>query len=252
MNSSNKGLSASYPGPQREIKRFFSRALFLRLLAFVTFFLLFQTVVRENKQELGVPPVHIGTVDIWSINLMNSGSAAALIVGILSLMFVNRQVVLAYRPVFNYRSQQTHDSIFALQRDNHGGPFWQVKLQNVASGPAIALRSYYRVSFQSDCLGSYQSYAEVVRQLGEAGIVNGEDFVLRYISNGWCLASKDECVILEMTLSSAQKLYAFDVAIEFQGLLGDQYVKTVYCVPRMGIYPRNPHAPMVEQSKAQA
>jgi len=237
---------AFYPGPQKEIRRVLSAATFLKVLVGIVCLLFVQSVVRENHPELRQSPFTSLPARLLSIQILDNKSAATLLVGLISVAFINRQVTLAYRPVFNYRSQQTSTSTFALPKSQDNGNFWAVSLQNVSSGPAIAVKSSYRAVFGVDGPGEYGPYDDVIRKLTAGGLTNGQTFVIRPISRGWCLAAKDECIIFEAALPSALGLHSLDIKIEFQGLLGDEYTKEVFCIPRMGIYPNKPPAPAAE------
>ena len=241
ISNKSNAYNGSYPGPQKEISRPLSTNRFLFFLVVIAVLLFLQAVAHDNYQRLNITPFWLGSIDIWSIQILDNKSSATIIVGLLGLAFVNRQVVLAYRPFLNYRSQKTSSSTFALRQDANNKGFWGVKLQNIASGPAIVTRSLYRVSKNDE----YEGYESVLAKLSEAGLTNGEDFVLRFLSNGWCLAAKDECIIAEFDLQKAMSLSALDIKVEFKGLLGDEYEKQIFCIPRKGIYPQNPHVPVL-------
>ena len=246
-NQKPRSLDHLYPGPQKEIRRSLSTNRFLMILIAIALVLFLQSVAHDNYQRLKFPGVLSG---IWSMQILDNKSAATMIIGLLSLAFVNRQVILAYRPFLNYRSQKTNSSTFALGKESNAKEFWVVKLQNVGSGPAIVTQSLYRVSATPGILGKYEEYDGALRNLTAAGLTNGEDFVLRFLSHGWALAARDECILGELNLPKAMNVYALDIRVEFKGLLGDTYTKEIYCIPRNGIYPNNPHVPLLDSTKA--
>jgi hypothetical protein len=237
-----------YPGPQREIRRLLSPTHFFHALVVLTTLLFFQSFVHDNRGALHLGPFMVFGIDLWSLQVLDNKSSATLIIGLLSLSFINRQLLLAYRPFLNYRCQQSSTSTFALVGDGNNGNTWKISLQNVGSGTAVVVGSRYRVGTKGGEPAVYEDYDHAMGRLVSYGFTNGVDFVVRYFSHGWSLAGKDDCIIAEIALQKALELDRLDVEVEFKGLLGDRYVKEMFCIPRRGIYPNNAHAQVLSGS----
>jgi hypothetical protein len=240
----------SYPGPQREVRRFFTPTRLLYLLAFVALILFLGSLIGGNSKVLGIPPLLIHGVDLWKVQIWDNQTTATVIIGLVTLAFVSRQITLGYRPFFNYKCQQTRDSLYALiVRGESGTRYWNVTLQNVGSGPAIVRKSWYRVRFDQTMIAEYAEYEDVMNSLASKGFINGQDCIVTFLSDGWSLAAKSDFTIVELVLEKALKISALDIKVEFEGLLGDRYIKEIFCIPRRGIYPLNPHAQNVAATR---
>lgn len=234
---------ASHPGPQKEKRRLVSATSFLGFLIAIVLVLFFQSFVRDNCARL--PPWYfLANVAGWKI--LDTGSAATLLIGLISAAWVNKQVILGYRPFFNYLCHQTPSSVFGLVKESETINFWNVNLMNVGSGPAIVVRSFYRVWLGTNDSGGYGTYQDAINKLASNGFTPGRNFALRELSHGWSMAPKGESIIFEATLPSlfdqasrepAIRLRALDIKVEFKGLLEDLYTKEIYCIPRKGINP---------------
>lgn len=240
-----KPIKRDYPGPQKATGHFFfSPHKLLGILILVTCLLFIQALLHDNAKLLALPAASI----LWSIEILDNKSSVTLLIGLLSIGFISRQLSLGYRPFFNYKCQQTRLSGYALRTSID--KFWSVTLQNVGSGPALVSGSFYRVSSDLNSLGDYKNYDAAMTSLGDLGFTNGKDCVVTFLSNGWSLAAKSEFIIAELELTKTiDKLQALDIKVEFSGLLGDTYIKEIYCIPRRGIYPVNPHAQNIKISE---
>src|SRR4028119_434629 len=71
---------------------------------------------------------------VWRFEILSLNESLMLLIGLLTLVVVHKQFVLAMRPYLIVESGLSHESEMAI---NAAKKFWNVKLRNVGPGLAI-------------------------------------------------------------------------------------------------------------------
>ncbi|MBK6278272.1 MAG: hypothetical protein IPG64_06070 [Haliea sp.] len=117
---------------------------------------------------------------------------------------------------------------------------WKVALRNVGGGPAIFRKVHFELCLPATAAeakraaASYDSADALAEALGAAGLSFGTDFYLYNVSPGGALAPLAETALFELAICKSHAISTLDIHLEFEGLLGDRFTKTVNCIPRAG------------------
>jgi len=225
----------NFPGAQKKVKTFWFTSTTLGILTILVFITLLISIIQENEQIFSLQPIMIANINIWKIKILDSNTATVLLVGLLTIFFIRKQLAYGLRPYLDYRCQQIGSSVYALDQFQKEKIFWSTSLSNVGLGLAIIKKAYYRVSFEKNIIGKYNTSLEVIDSMKKKGIVIGHDFDIIFFSEGWSLGSKEERRIFEIVMSKSIDIFCLDIKLEFEGILGDRYTKEIYCIPRHGI-----------------
>lgn len=163
--------------------------------------------------------------------------ASTLLIGLLSLLYVRRQFAYAMRPIAEYRSWESSSSHFGLQSVGAGQRFLIVHLFNVGAGPMLVRNARYRVAFDGAEAGVYGEFIVVFDELFRRELRSGREIVIVNVGKGTAMESRGQRPVFEMSLegSTARLPTSLDVRLEFEGVLGDRYVKEMFYIPRRGI-----------------
>ena len=74
----------------------------------------------------------------------------------------------------------------------------------------------------------------IAEALGAAGLSFGTDFYLYNVTPGGELATLADTALFELAICKSHAISTLDIHLEFEGLLGDRFTKTVNCIPRAG------------------
>jgi len=167
---------------------------------------------------------------ILNIHWIDYTTSIALFAGLFTILFARYQFSLSLKPILSYTPRIRPESEAPLRKCKM---FSTTVLENLGTGLAIVIESKYRISFtESDLLKSYRSYSDVVDELAKLGYIKNKVYWLSYFSKGSTIAANSRLMIFEMPTYLTEKLFAFDIRIEYSGLLGDKYVKEIFCIPR--------------------
>lgn len=168
---------------------------------------------------------------------------STVLMGALSLLYVRKQFSFGMRPIADYRSWEESSSHLGLGRKDAEQRFFSVHLANVGAGPMLVRRAEYRAG-PTLPPGAYSDFRSAISEVNRLGLRMGRDISVINLGVGTAMESRGERPVFEVDLGSSavRLLKVFDVRIEFEGLLGDLYVKELFYVPRRGIDSLQPDA----------
>lgn len=197
------------------------------LILTITFFLLTLYSVLQANSAL----FHLEASPFLSLKILDTSSAASLFVTLLGALLVRHQFALGLLPRINYKSAKTTRQ----NPQDSGEPFttWRVELRNTGLGSAIINRADYRLELAgatSHC--HFHTFDAIIRELAKIDWVRDRDYWIENINAGFSLSPKDDCFLFEIKTEHIAKLKRLDVALYFQGQLGDRYRRDISLIPR--------------------
>jgi hypothetical protein len=175
---------------------------------------------------------------LWHLSLLGVPTAISLFVGILTLFVVRSQFALANRPEINYecmpRSKSEHDLPPA-----DGSRLWAATLQNSGGGLAHITSLEYEILPADPAAAvapsKYQRYADAVAVMTRCGLTIGKDYWLTSLSSGSAIPAGAVKELCELTPAAEQCLLVLDARLVVKSILGETFVKEIYCLPRRNL-----------------
>jgi hypothetical protein len=159
---------------------------------------------------------------------LDSRAAVTALVGLLGLAVARANLALGLRPYLSYSNLGP--------KSGDTSPQYSVLLRNEGTGPAIIVGLKYKLRKQGEQWESILEHETVVqRVLDHCGLKEGSDYKLARFSSGATIGKDKDRTVLEVKNESIErllKLSNFDIEVQFEGLLGDVYQKTIHCLPR--------------------
>jgi hypothetical protein len=211
-----------YPGAQRRTIRSVLRPSLLLILAVIVgiIFLLQITCVlgfTSSFHNLIEPSFPIG-VD----------KTATILTAFISLLYARKNFAMGVCPVLAFDYRVRDDSEMGIK-----GRVFQVKIRNAGSGLAVVSDvQYFLVAAEDQKSLETSNPTEVIKFLECFEYKRLTTYDILVLRPGACLASKEEKTFFETSPQEVRKLKRFDVRISFLGILGDEYIKWIFCVPR--------------------
>lgn len=217
----SKLAARKYPGEQKQrlINRLRPSVLLILLIVFALIIII---------QVLG----HYSVIDpaLERIFPIDIDKSIVTFSSLLALSFTIKNFALSVRPILSYEYIIAKKSQMSLVGD---GDVFQVKLINAGPGVGIVTDAYY-------CLQLYGKSPEiktndpnkVVRLLESANLIRYLNYEIFIPRPGYSFASKEERPFFEISPNDARKIVRLDVRIRLSSVLGDEYEKWFFCIPR--------------------
>lgn len=170
------------------------------------------------------------------------GNALALTLAVLGFAFARNQFEASIAARLVYYGRPLAISEYGLESSTQSR-YWTSTLRNVGLGYARFRDVTYRVRLAQDAAASaWIGFGQLDQVLRDAGLENNRDIRIIEITRDACLAGGGDLDLLQFPMDSAVHITILDVRLVFLSVLGDEYSKTVFCVPRRGLpdddYPR--------------
>ncbi|MEP1216444.1 MAG: hypothetical protein ABJM11_20570 [Marinobacter sp.] len=218
-----------HPGAQKKLKqKTWIRSPLVYLIAFTSLLSLFsmlQANIDFSEDRM-----------FWSLELLDVKTAVTLLVAVISLSYTRNQFEHGYMPIIDYRIMQHSYSSLDFSVDARLDSVSACSLRNHNS-VAIVTAVKYSIYARGDHI-ECDDYSELIRILESKGLINKIHYSLLFISEGWSLGENDERVIFEISTDfkdTGTDVSGIDIEVEFRSLLGDMYIKNIYCIPRLGV-----------------
>lgn len=195
--------------------------VFLVVLTVTFFGLTLYSIIQENLDVF-----NIRHTQFFTLKILNIESSASLFVTMLGALLVRNQFVLGLRPRISYKS-------CSIIKESTPEKIWQVKLYNSGLGGAIINRCEFELETSIEKSGSLVGFENVVRHLGNIGLVHEEDYWLENISSGFTLPPKEDYIVFEIKAAHIDKIKRLNMLLHFQGFLGDKYYRSVVLIPKV-------------------
>ena len=168
---------------------------------------------------------------LWKKRLLDRGTSATLLIGILGLIVLRKQIELGLRPFVKYeRRTKTAKERFLTSDDDSDTVI--VTLQNAGMGPAIIKGvEYYAQIAKHAALEKYKRNA-LLRDLTALGLVDGRDFLLIGFSAGTALTKESTTFLGEFPTGFQETVDRLELVFEFAGLYGNTFSKRIICLPK--------------------
>lgn len=208
-----------FPGPQRQ--RFLS---IVKPSVLSTLVLIFAVIIVVQLLEYYgcISGSHRGTFPL-SID-----KSIAIFCSLLALSFAVKNFALSVRPILSYEYLNDTESKMSLE-----GDVFQVLLKNPGPGMGVVVGASYVVKLREDsrtittedpnCVVDHMRPAKLFRHL------NYDLFIMR---PGYSIGSKESRPLFEIALQDAIKIEVLDVRLRIRSVLGDEYEKWLFCIPR--------------------
>ena len=148
--------------------------------------------------------------------------------GTFGLAVARENLALGLRPYLSY-------SNISPKCDNKQ-PKYIVLLRNEGTGPAVIARMTYKLRYQGADFESILEHETVVQRIKErCGLEEAVDYELTRFSGGATIGKDKERPLFEVNndaIGRLDSLQDLDIKVQYKGLLGDLYEKTVHCLPR--------------------
>jgi hypothetical protein len=194
-------------------------------------------VVKANLSE------HAETFWLWHLSLLGVPTAISLFVGILTLLVVRSQFAMANRPEINYECMPRSTTEHGLPAPD-GSRLWAATIQNSGGGLARIASLEYEILLAdpaaAGAASSYQPYADAVGVMARCGLTLGQDYWLTSLSSGSAIPAGSAKELCELTLATEQRLLALDARLVVKSILGETFVKEIYCIPRRQLTTQHP------------
>lgn len=219
---------AEFPESQRRYRRLTGFVLVEALLSTTVLALVFQAFVRENLDS-----GNWILAALWKLKILDTGVAATLAIGLITLRLARDQFVRGSRPYLAYSIDSPRNVDKPLLPAKASG-LLVVSLVNFGAGTAVVTNFAFSLSERGgkgpEVGASPRSLEEI---LSSIGLKTGSDYSLRHADRGFSLggAGSREAV-LEMTERFTEKVARLDVTLSYVSLLGEHYRKEIYCIPR--------------------
>jgi hypothetical protein len=210
-----------YPGAQRRTIRSILRPSLLLIFALIVGIIFFVQIacilgLTSNFHNLIEPSFPIG-VD----------KTATILTAFISLLYARKNFAMGVCPVLAFDYRVRDDSEMGIK-----GRVFHVKIRNAGSGLAVISEvQYFLVAAEGQSLET-SNPTEVIKFLEGFQYQRLTTYDILVLRPGACLASKEEKSFFETSPQDVRKLMRFDVRISFLGILGDEYIKWIFCVPR--------------------
>lgn len=205
----------THPGPQERLRRPRWTVVLLFGLAALSIVLVAQALVRQNVHANGWFPR-----PAWEWKIVDASAAIPIALTLVSILIARQQLALGLRPYLAYSTDDADD----------GGT--EVTLVNDGKGLAVMRRMTVTLE-PRDTIGELRvSTTKADTLVGLRALDLEDDVDLLFLSAGAPVRGESEVVLCRSTPKGAKVLRRLDVALEFEGVLGDRYRKDVYCVPR--------------------
>lgn len=199
----------------------------LWFLALISAFLFIQGILVENRETRHWTPEWL-----WQQAVVDSGTSAALLIGLLGLLSVRAQFQLGLRPFLRYENKSlTSMERYVSAKDDSEAVL--VRIQNVGLGPAIIRGITFELEFSNGIAGSSRlSFEELVDELSLHQLVNGKDYLLVNFGVGAAIGKGDDALVGEFPKPFQNIVSTLIMDIAFEGLLGGKPVdRRVNCIP---------------------
>jgi hypothetical protein len=221
-----------FPGPQRPVRGYWRRPPGLLALLVIVALLTAREVVKANLSQ------DAQRFWLWHLSLLGVPTAISLFVGILTLLVVRSQFALANRPEINYECMPRPTSQHGLPAMDDSR-LWAAILQNSGGGLARITSLEYEILTTHPTAASapskYQPYADAIEVMKRCGLTLGTDYWLTSLSSGSAIASDAVKELCELTAAAEQHLLVLDARLIVKSLLGETFVKEIYCIPRRNL-----------------
>lgn len=221
--------SAEFPGPQTRIRR--KKGFRILILGLATVFILF----AAHSVAVALWPAPRGADWLWSAPPLPLGNALALILAVLGFAFARNQFEASLAPRLVYEGRPLARSEYGLKSGTQNR-YWTSTLRNVGRGYARFRDVTYRLEFaQAAAASTWIGFERLIQILREAGLENNRDIRIIEITRHACLAGGGNLDLLQLPLGGPVSITTLDIRLVFLSVLGDEYSKTVFCVPRGGL-----------------
>jgi hypothetical protein len=218
--------TASAPGPPRRVFEFWSWSTLLWFLVVLAAALTAQAVVADYWGHVVERPADRPLLLLYP--WIDSRAAMTALVGTLGLAIARANLALGLRPYLSYSNLSP--------KAEEKPPKYRVLLRNEGTGPAVIVRMMYKLRRQGDPLESILEHETVVRRIEDiCGLKEGADYNLTRFSSGATIGKDKDRSVLEVNIDAIDRLlvlWDFDVEVQYKGLLGDLFQKTLHCLPR--------------------
>jgi hypothetical protein len=212
-----------YPGPQRRtVKSILCPSFLLVLTIFVGVIFITQLVYAFGFT------LSFYTLDVTQLPL-GADKTATILIAFVSLLYARRNFAMGVRPILAFDYQVRDNSEMGLQLQ---GRVFRAKIRNAGSG--IAIVSDVRYFLVADDQKSLETSnpTEVIKFLEGLAFRRLSTYDILVLRPGACLAPKEEKAFFETSPQDIKKILRFDVRVSFLGILGDEYIKWIFCAPR--------------------
>jgi hypothetical protein len=220
---------------QTRIKKSGSIQNALKVLILISFLLLFYDLFRQNlslffdQQESAIISLRF-----FEISLLDSSSAIALLIGLVSIWVVREQFSIALSPHISYSSLDV-SRVDGLPQSRSANPqFWKVELKNSGAGLAVILSVTYRIGFlgkPSPRKEFTMDFTRIVEVLTDEKLKMKKDFVLTRFGDGASIPPQGVTRVLAIRMDAMNKLEYLDILLTYRSVLGDTYQRVVHCKP---------------------
>ncbi len=166
----------------------------------------------------------------WNLDL--AGPTVSVLVASLVTLVARDQYARSVRPLLRYESDWVTLSEYELL---DGGPYRQVRIQNVGPGAALVKRVSWMIELASSRQHlEFEDLITVRDALARIDLREARDYYLLNFSSGTALPSTDDQLYFECTEAAVKAFSKFVVVLEFESLVGDRFVRYVSLLPHVG------------------
>jgi|GEM_PF-5762182 len=213
-----------HPGPQKKPLRIntLSIVLYVLLLLFIVFTA--HSFIKENNS------IFLIKNDFINVNILTLNDSLTILIAIIGAIVARDNFAYSGRPYLVYET----NGFFTDSRKRY------VKLKNIGTGAAYIKRIMYRCVIDDrnrlkeiDKEKYTLTFDNVKEYLKSNNIIYKKHYTILEITNGYALTSSNgEVIIFVVNKEYYRRILAFDMQIEFKGMLKDTYIKEVFCIPR--------------------
>jgi hypothetical protein len=215
----NQIEALKHPGPQRQILRSLLRLSPLRMLIVA-----FLTVIALQLTE------YYGLISgsHRSPFPLSIDKTITILCSLLALSFAVKSFALSVRPILSYEYLNPKGSSMSLTGDT-----FQVLLKNSGPGMGIVTGSKYLLKLrETETVIASEDPIAILDHLQTAGLFREVNFDIFLMRPGYSIGSKESRTLFEIHPGEAIKLERLDIRLRVRSVLGDEYEKWLFCIPR--------------------